>query len=457
MPTVRADLRGSGVFKDIPSGSYFDDAVGMMYESGIIKGYDDGRFGPDDYVTRAQVAVMLQRFAAQMNGSGFSSTSSVSSRSSSSKSSSSSSSSVSSSSSSAATKGSFRFTVEKFSVSESAPQASVSVVRTGSSDGAVTVEYETADETAVAGTDYTSTSGKLSFASGESTKTITIALKDDKEGEAAETFLIKLKNPSSGTAVIDPSTMHITLIDSDGGSTGSSSSGGSSSSAGAQGAIGFGADTFGVMENAGTARIYVTRTDGTTGAVTADYKLTNGTADASHYIETSGSLSFAAGETEKYFDITIIDNSDIKGNKTVNMTLSNPTGGAVLRQTSAVLTILDNEKTASGTGSFKFSESEYTAYEGDTVQVVILRTSGVSGTVAITYSAGNGTAKSGADFTAASGVMTFKPGEMSKSFSVKTLKDTDLENDETIQLNISTTTNGAEVVFPYTSQITLID
>lgn len=51
-------------FTDIPSGTYFSEAVGKWWRRGVIKGYDNGRFGPDDAVTRAQMAVILDRFEA---------------------------------------------------------------------------------------------------------------------------------------------------------------------------------------------------------------------------------------------------------------------------------------------------------------------------------------------------------------------------------------------------------
>src|SRR3989344_781011 len=59
---VAATLKGSSVFGDVQPGSYYDTAVGEMYSLGVIKGNPDGTFRPGDFVTRADVAVMLQRF-----------------------------------------------------------------------------------------------------------------------------------------------------------------------------------------------------------------------------------------------------------------------------------------------------------------------------------------------------------------------------------------------------------
>ena len=57
---------GSSLFPDVPAGAYYDEAVGEMYDAGIIRGYADGTFGPGDYVTRGQVAVMLKRFRDEL-------------------------------------------------------------------------------------------------------------------------------------------------------------------------------------------------------------------------------------------------------------------------------------------------------------------------------------------------------------------------------------------------------
>src|SRR3990167_4117553 len=100
LTSVSAASLGSSVFPDVPAGSYFDSAVGDMYAAGIITGYSNGKFGPNDYVTRGQVAVLMQRLRNELTGGSVSVSSSSRSRSSESSESSSSSTSSSSSSSS---------------------------------------------------------------------------------------------------------------------------------------------------------------------------------------------------------------------------------------------------------------------------------------------------------------------------------------------------------------------
>ena len=66
----------------------------------------------------------------------------------------------------------------------------------------VTVDYATADGTATAGQDYTATSGTLTFAAGETTKTVSVALLDDAHDEGEETFTLRLSN-AQGARIAD--------------------------------------------------------------------------------------------------------------------------------------------------------------------------------------------------------------------------------------------------------------
>ena len=60
----------------------------------------------------------------------------------------------------------------------------------------VTVDYATSDGTATAGSDYTATSGTLTFAAGETEKTVSVPVLDDAHDEGSETLTLTLANPS---------------------------------------------------------------------------------------------------------------------------------------------------------------------------------------------------------------------------------------------------------------------
>lgn len=113
------------------------------------------------------------------------------------------------------------------------------------------------------------------------------------------------------------------------------------------GAVGFSAPIFTVRED-GTAiaSVTVVRTDGSDGAISADVLLTDGTATApADYINETISITFGVGDTTpKTVPITIIDDSEVEPTETINLSLENLAGGAVLAtQNTAILEILDND------------------------------------------------------------------------------------------------------------------
>ena len=70
------------------------------------------------------------------------------------------------------------------------------------STGTVTVEYATSDGTAVAGSDYTATSGTLTFQPGETEKTVSVPVLEDDHDEGSETLTLRLSN-AQGARIAD--------------------------------------------------------------------------------------------------------------------------------------------------------------------------------------------------------------------------------------------------------------
>lgn len=65
-----AEFSGGNPFTDVKNGVYYQDAVGWAAENNLIKGYGDGRFGPENSITREQIAAVLYRYAQSL-GKGF--------------------------------------------------------------------------------------------------------------------------------------------------------------------------------------------------------------------------------------------------------------------------------------------------------------------------------------------------------------------------------------------------
>lgn len=126
------------------------------------------------------------------------------------------------------------------------------------------------------------------------------------------------------------------------------------------GTLAFSNATYSVAENGGSALITVNRSGGSSGSVTVNYASSNGTASAgSDYTAVSGTLTFASGVASQTFSVPIIDDAVAESNETVNLTLSNATGGATLDQSSAVLTIVDNDGVAGVTLPGRIQAEDY--------------------------------------------------------------------------------------------------
>src|SRR5687768_7057331 len=73
-------------------------------------------------------------------------------------------------------------------------KVAVAVTLSRSSNAVVTVKYATSNGTALAKSDYTATSGTLTFQPGETSRTISVSINGDRKREANETFSVQLSN-----------------------------------------------------------------------------------------------------------------------------------------------------------------------------------------------------------------------------------------------------------------------
>ena len=111
--------------------------------------------------------------------------------------------------------GSVSFVNTSVSLAESGGTVTLEVNRGGGTSGAVTVDYATVDGSALAGSDYTATSGTLSWADGEGgSKLINVPILDDGTVEPTESFTVVLSNPTGGLT-IGGGTATVTIADDD--------------------------------------------------------------------------------------------------------------------------------------------------------------------------------------------------------------------------------------------------
>ena len=125
-------------------------------------------------------------------------------------------------------------------------------------------------------------------------------------------------------------------------------------------------------ENQGFADVIVNYGGGAAGDVTVDFTTADGTALAgTNYTTVTRTITFTNGQTVAIVSIPLQDDAFQNPNRTVLLSLSNPTGGALLGSISnSVLTIQDNEAPVivSAAGTFNFSSAGYTVHEFETVR-----------------------------------------------------------------------------------------
>ena len=202
--------------------------------------------------------------------------------------------------------------------------------------------------------------------------------------------------------------------------------------------------TYSINEGGGQATISVTRTDGTSGAVSVQYAtVAGGTATGgTDYTPASGVLSWADGDaSSKTFNVPIINDSLNEADETVNLTLSNPGGGAALGSLStATLTIFDNDSQPSMSIN---NVSQAEGNSGTTSFTFNVTLSAASGqTISVNYTTADGSATAGSDYQPTSGSLNFAPGETSKPITVLVNGDTQNEPNETFFVSLSNNVNA---------------
>ncbi|SEO63726.1 Calx-beta domain-containing protein [Paenibacillus sp. OV219] len=111
--------------------------------------------------------------------------------------------------------GKFTFAQDHLKVKENAETITITVRRISGKDGEVSVDYCNCSYSAAAGIDFIHVSGTLVFRDGETEKSFTVPIIDDKIKESKEAFLIRLKNPTGG-ATLDPHySDYVEIIDND--------------------------------------------------------------------------------------------------------------------------------------------------------------------------------------------------------------------------------------------------
>ena len=102
-----------------------------------------------------------------------------------------------------------------YSVQENGGAATITVTRTGSTTSAASATVTLSGGTATVGDDYIGTSFGVTFADGETSKTISVPIVDDALDGNDETVNVTLSSPTSGATIGTPAAAVLTIVDDD--------------------------------------------------------------------------------------------------------------------------------------------------------------------------------------------------------------------------------------------------
>ena len=188
-----------------------------------------------------------------------------------------------------------------------------------------TVLNSASDTAAAPGEDFTTTSGTVNIAAGDTFATITVSIIGDSVDEPDESFLLELSDPDL-LALRDPVAVG-TITDDD---------------------PGFWVDDRSVRENAATMDFTVTRDHTSAGDVIVNYRVgaagsarggTSCTVDGVDFVTPPGTVTMPAAGKEATISVEICNDDDPEGSENLLIELTNVTG----RKTTGVGTIVAND------------------------------------------------------------------------------------------------------------------
>jgi probable HAF family extracellular repeat protein len=204
--------------------------------------------------------------------------------------------------------------------------ATFTVTLSATSTRTISVAYATSNGTSAAGSDYQAASGTLTFAPGETSKTITVLVNGDRLGESNETFAVNLTSPTNAT--IADGQGQVTIVDDE-----------------PRISISDVTRSEGRRNKTTLFTFTVTLSAAYDQPVTMSYATANGTATTSDndYIARTGTLTFAPGETSKTITIDVKGDSKKEANETFYLDLFGLSDNSLNTKSRGLGTILNDD------------------------------------------------------------------------------------------------------------------
>ncbi len=324
------------------------------------------------------------------------------------------------------------FAKDSSTASEAVTTANLEVRLSAPSGLPVKVDYKITGGTATSGVDYTLTEATLTFAPGDVSEVIAVAVHDDALDEANETIVVGLSNPINAT-LGSPAAHTYTIRDND------------PFDDDEMPRVAFISAGSSAGEAVSPANLEVRLSQHSGSTVTVAYAVTGGTAtNGADYTLANGTLTFAPGDISENISVVVVDDALDESDETIVVSLSNPSNAVLGNQVTHTYTIRDNDPNGhDGTLTVAFASASSSAGESVSQVLLEVRLSAAAATaVKVDYAVAGGTASS-ADYNLPSGTLTFTPGEISKNISVGVVDDGLDETDETIVVSLSNPRNAS--------------
>jgi uncharacterized repeat protein (TIGR01451 family) len=224
------------------------------------------------------------------------------------------------------------------------------------------------------------------------------------------------------------------------------------------GKLQFSQASYTVTDTDGVAVITVNRVDGSSGVVSVHFATSNATPNAQiAYVPTSGTLTFPDGVTTETFTVQLIASPVFQPDQIVNLTLTNPMGGATLGTPSTALLVIRNHNEPQ-IGSFQFSSPIYDVIGGSGVAVItVTRIGGEDGLATVAFATAGGNAVPGVDYIPESGTLVFPAGATEEAFTVPILAPVNIVGDKSVGLFLSNATGTSTLGSPSAAVLTILD
>jgi gliding motility-associated-like protein len=309
--------------------------------------------------------------------------------------------------------------IDDVSVNEGDGTATFTVTLNGAVFLGTIVSYSTANNNALAGSDYIAETGTVAFLglNGE-TRTITIDISEDVLVEGTETFFVNLTN-ASGFAQLGKSQGIGTIVDNDSYIATITATD---------------PDAAENPLNSGSFTVGLNTTNSTGSPMVINYNVSGTATPDSDYIAFGSTVSIGNGQESASITVTPINDTEVEaGLETVIVTLASGSGYTVGAPNNATVNI-DSEDRAG------LSIDDVLVNEGDgTATFTVTLNGNVPLGATVTYSTANNTATAGTDYAANTGILTFSgsSGE-TETVTINIMEDAIAEGTETFYVNLTT-------------------